>query len=355
MRGAAEECGRFPPAQFGWRDKRMGGVTDTISDPAVDPRTDKAVELSVVIVNYNGGDLFERCVASLFEHPSRRAFEVIVVDNGSTDGSADRMATAFPSVRLIRRPNNAGLAKAFNQGVAAMRGRYLLSLDDGTSVLAGAMDALLDFMDANPSAGAVGARLYDPDMTVQQVARRFPHPLNALFGRRSLATRLFPNNRLVRRYLMSEFAESEAPFEVDWCSSAALIVRRSVIDRAGAMDPSYFVYWVDADWCFRIRKDGWSVFCEPRAKVVHLENLRTGHRPRPRSRMVIDFHRGAYRFYRTNYLRAWWTPLALLSAAGLTTRAIVILLANEAHRLLRAARGAQVRPGVPRPAGGGSH
>jgi GT2 family glycosyltransferase len=218
-----------------------------------------------------------------------------------------------------------------------MSGRYLLSLDDGTSVLPGAVDALLDFMDANPAVGAAGARLYDPDMTVQPVARRFPHPLNAVFGRRSIATRLFPNARLVQRYLMSELTDSCQPFAVDWCSSAALIVRRAMIGDVGAMDANYFVYWVDADWCFRMRKAGWNIFCVPQAKVVHLENLRTGHRPRPRSRMVIDFHRGAYRFYHTNYLRAWWTPMGLLSMCALTARAACILAVNEVWRLLRAA------------------
>jgi GT2 family glycosyltransferase len=310
---------------------------NTASEPTADVPEECKVDLSVVIVNYNGGELFERCVASLYQHAPGCSFEVIVVDNGSTDGSPDRVAIVHPDVRLIRQPVNIGLARAFNRGVSLMRGRYLLSLDDGTSVLPGAIDTLLDFMDANPTTGAAGARLYDPDMTVQPVARRFPHPLNAVFGRRSIATRLFPNARLVRRYLMPEFADSRQPFAADWCSSAALIVRRAVISDVGAMDPNYFVYWVDADWCFRMRKAGWNIFCVPQAKVVHLENLRTGHRPRPRSRMVIDFHRGAYRFYCTHYLRAWWTPMGLLSMCALTARAGCILAINEVWRLLRAA------------------
>lgn len=301
------------------------------------PRTDD-VEISCVIVNYNGGELFERCVASLFENPTRHAFEVIVVDNGSRDGSPDRIAARFPQVRMIRRQDNVGLSKAFNEGVAIMRGRYLMSLDDGCSVLPGAIDALHDFLEANPRAGAAGSRLYDPDMTIQPVARRFPDPFNAIFGRRSIATRLFPNNPMSRRYLMPEFADSTSPFEVDWNSSAALLVRRDVIDSIGAMDPRYFVYWVDADWCFRMKKAGWSVHCVPASKVVHLENLRTGHRPRPRSRMVIDFHLGAYRFYSTNLTAGWWTPMGLLSALALFTRAVVILAGNEARRLMQSWR-----------------
>jgi hypothetical protein len=171
-------------------------------------------------------------------------------------------------------------------------------------------------------------------MTLQPVARRFPHPLNAFFGRRSLAAKWFPNHPLVRRYLMPEFADSKDPFPVDWNSSAALMVRREMVEAVGAMDPRYFVYWVDADWCFRMRKAGWEVYCVPAAKVVHLENLRTGHRKRPHSRMVIDFHMGAYRFYRDNVAGGWWTPMGLLAAAGLFTRATAIVIANFVHSRL---------------------
>jgi GT2 family glycosyltransferase len=324
------------------RDRRFQtGISKMQPDSA---GATEALELSVVIVNYNGGELVKTCVGSLFENPAHRPFEVIVVDNGSTDGSADEIEAAYPKVQLIRRRRNEGLAKAFNEGVAAMRGRYLLSLDDGTRVLPGAVDALLDFMDAYPSAGAAGARLYDPDMTVQAVARRFPHPLNAIFGRRSLATKFFPNSPIVKRYLMAEFTDSVEPFEVDWNSSAAMVVRRAAIKQVGAMDPRYFVYWADADWCYRLRKANWGIYCVPRSKVVHLENLRTGYRPRPKSRMILDFHVGAYRFYRNNYLRAWWTPMGLISAAGLILRAVPLLAANEIRRLLSQAGAARYKP-----------
>lgn len=285
-------------------------------------------EISAVIVNFNGGDLVLRCIESVVGNDSRRRCEVIVVDNGSTDGSPEAIGAAFPDVRLVRRTTNAGLAKAFNEGVALMQGEYLLSLDDGTSVQKGGIDALADFLDREPTAGAAGARLYDPDMTLQPVARRFPHPLNAFFGRRSLAARWFPDYPLVRRYLMTDFSDSRDPFPVDWNSSAALMVRRQVIADVGAMNPEYFVYWVDADWCFRMRQRGWEVFCVPAAQVLHLENLRTGHRKRPRSRMVIDFHQGAYRFYRDNIARGWWRPTAVLAAVGLFSRCVLILASH---------------------------
>lgn len=301
-------------------------------------------DVSIIIVNYNGGEPVEQCVRSVHDNPTRRSFEVIVVDNASVDGSPERILRSYPGVRLLRRDQNYGLAKSFNHGVAAMRGRYLLSLDDGTQVLPGAIDALVDFLESHPKVGAAGARLYDPDMTIQQVARSFPHPLNAIFGRRSILAKWFPNHPLIKRYLMSEYDTAEEPFEIDWNSSAALMLRREVIDDVGAMDPRYFVYWADADWCFRIRKAGWDIFCVPPAKVQHLENLRTGYRPRPKSRMIIDFHMGAYRFYRASSLGAWWSPLALVSAVGLFVRAAWLLAANEIARRIQGANGRGGKP-----------
>lgn len=286
-------------------------------------------DLSIVIVNYNGGALVERCLASINEHPLDGKMEVIVVDNASTDGSGERIAALYPWAALSRLTVNQGLAKAFNQGIAAAGGRYILSLDNDTILLPGALDALLAFMDSHPSVGAAGSRLFNPDMTIQQTARRFPSAWNAIFGRRSLLTRWFPNNPLARRYLMPEKEGSEQPFRVDWMSAAALIVRREAIEQVGAMDPDFFVYWVDADWCYRINEGGWQIYCVPASRIIHDENLRSGRRDRRRTRMIIDFHKAAYRFYRKHYLKSGWSPKGLLAAAALGARAGVLLLADE--------------------------
>lgn len=289
------------------------------------------IDLSIVIVNYNGGSLVERCVASIFEHSVEPRFEVIVIDNASTDGSDRKIEEGFPQVSLVRLPENIGLAKAFNQGVAAAHGRYVMSLDNDTIILPEAFNILVAFMDDHPKVGAAGSRLFNPDMTIQQTARRFPNMGNALFGRRSILTRWFPNTSVARRYLMSDYEEKDNPFQVDWMSAAALIVRREAIEQVGAMDPAFFVYWVDADWCFRINKGGWQIFCVPRSRIIHDENLRSGRRDRRRTRMILDFHKAAYRFYRKHYVATWWTPRGLIAAAGLGLRAGVLLAVDEFH------------------------
>lgn len=287
------------------------------------------MDLSVVIVNYNGGALVERCLASIRENPPSGRFEVIVIDNGSTDGSGQRIARLYPWTRFVDLSANRGLAKAFNQGVTLSSGRYVLSLDNDTVVLPGALDKLVAFMDENLVAGAAGSRLLNPDGTIQQTARRFPTMWNGLIGRRSALTRWFPGSSAARRYLMPENDRREEPFQVDWMSAAALIVRRDVIRQVGAMDPDFFVYWVDADWCCRINKGGWRIFCVPQSRIVHDENLRSGRRERRRTRMIVDFHRAAYRFYRKHYAASFWTLRGLLAAAGLGARAGVLLCMDE--------------------------
>ena len=291
------------------------------------------VDLSIVIVNYNGGELVDLCMASLRQHPLHDLMEVIVLDNGSTDGSAERIEKDYEQVVMVRLGANLGLAKAFNEGIRLSSGRYIMSLDNDTEVLDGSLDALVEFLDAHPQVGVAGSRLLNPDLSIQQTARRFPHPLNALFGRRSWLTKWFPNNPISRRYLMPEFESSEEPYCVDWVSTAALVARREVIEKVGGLDEGFFVYWVDADWCYRVNKGGWEIYCVPASKVIHNENLKAGRRDKRRTRMIVDFHKGVYRYYRKHYLRYWWTPMGLVTLAGLGTRVLCLLAADEMQRL----------------------
>lgn len=291
------------------------------------------VDVSIVLVNYNGGDLLARCLASIAEAPPRRAFEVIVVDNASVDDSADRALRDHPAVAVIRNAQNVGLARAFNQGARASRGRHVLALNNDAMVTPGAIDALSDALDARPELGAVGSGIVDADGRPERTARRFPHPLNALFGRRSLLTRWLPGNPISARYLMAECEGRTEPYEVDWVSLASMMVRREAIEQVGLLDEGFFVYWVDADWCHEIRDAGWSIAAVPASRVVHEEGIRAKRRGVWRPRMLLDFHLGAYRYFRKHHLRSRWNPLAPLVFGGLMARAGVLLLADSLRRI----------------------
>ena len=295
--------------------------------------------LSIIIVNYNGGTLLDQCLESIFASPPAFGFEVVLVDNGSTDGSSDRVEAAFPAVRMLRCGANLGLAKAFNRGLALASGRHLLSLDSDTRVFPGTLEALVRHLDNAPGVGVAGGWLLNPDLTPQKTARRKPGALNAVFGRRSLITRLAPNNPISRRYLMDDMLTREEPFEVDWVSTAALMARREAVERVGGLDEEFFVYWVDADWCARIRAAGWTIDAVPRARVIHDENLKKGRRTRRRTRMILDFHRGAYLYYRKHHVRHRWSSMHLLAIVGLSTRAAVLVALDYLATQVNALRG----------------
>lgn len=301
-------------------------------------------ELSIVIVNYNGGMLMRSCLASLARHPAKVATEIVVVDNASVDGSREWIAAEHPAIRLIALDANLGLTRGFNRGAAAARGSVLLSLDSDTEVTEGALDAMVDCLAADPSVGAAGATLVYPDGTPQRTARRFPSPMAGLFGRRSTLTRLFPGNPFSRRYLMADQADATAPFDVDTLSTACMAIRRSVVDGVGAYDEAFFVYWSDTDWCRRIKKAGWRILSLPGAVVVHNENLKARHRKVRRTRMVIDFHRGAYRYYAKHHAGPL-NPMRYLALAALAARAGLVLAEDEIGRL-KAARPAAAGAGA---------
>lgn len=290
--------------------------------------------LSVIIVNYNGGERFLTCLESLFEHSGRQPIEVIVYDNASHDGTPARVAEKFPGVTLLRGTQNLGYCRAFNAAARNARAPYLLALDNDTRMLAGAVDQMRDFLDQHPEVGAVGSNLYNPDMTVQHAARRFPSALSGLFSRRGVFTRLFPRNHVSQHDLMIDCYGSGEPFEVDWHSAASLMLRRAVLDTVGGWDESYFVYWADADLCAQIRTAGYTIFNLPSAKVIHDETL-AGRKGRLNPRMVIDFHRGAYRFYRKHRIRGRANPMAPIAWLGLVMRATMIIVFDRVRWQLR--------------------
>ena len=286
------------------------------------------MDLSIIIVNYNGGQLLDNCIESIYRHPPGVNFEVILVDNGSTDGSYARVCAQYPAIRGIAEGENLGLSRAFNHGLQAASGRYLLSLDSDTRVLPGAIQQLIDTLDAWPQAGIAGSLLLNPDHSLQRTFRRRPSAINAIFGRRSLITRLWPRNPLSARYLMEEKVEAVEPFAVGWVSTAALMITRQAYEDAGGLDEDFFVYWVDADWCERVKRAGYAIVAVPASRVIHDENLKAKRRARKSTKMIRDFHRGAFLYYRKNHAPGLLNPMAMIAWLGLTLRAELLIFSD---------------------------
>lgn len=255
--------------------------------------------LAVIIVNFNGGGHLERCLASLHDHPPRTAFEIIVVDNASTDGSASAVQT-WPDVRLVQLPVNVGFSAGNNAGIRATNAELLLLLNNDTIVPPGAIDRLIARLDADLAAAIAGPRLVDEHGRVERSFGPMISPLGEL--RQKLVTRL--HDRGFRP--ISAFVRHSARREryVDWVSGACLLVRRFVAVKVGLLDERYFLYTEDVDFCASVRAAGWKVLFTPAAEIVH---LRGRSRATAASASNAAYRRSQLAFYEKHHPR--WAPV----------------------------------------------
>ncbi len=279
------------------------------------------------MVNFNHKDDVSRCLKSLYEYLPEGKSEVLVVDNRSTDGAPELIAEEYPAVRLTRWDENRGLAPGLHYLIGESKGEWLFILDSDTIIQPGCIDAIMEFAQSKPCLGAVAPRIRDVTGDIQMTARRFPSPLNALFGRQTLLSRLWPENPITRRFLKAPEQDSNTPFPCDWTAFAAVLVRRSALFEAGGIDPNFFVYWVDADFFRRVRNAGWEVWCFPSAEILHVEQNQP---KRVRSPLGIrDFHRGALRYFYKHHGWGGLNPLLWIAAVGLWGRTRIHLAINR--------------------------
>lgn len=219
--------------------------------------------MSVVIVNWNTRDLLLKVIGSVLNSTHRTSLEIIVVDNGSTDGSAEAVEEQHPETTVIRNPANLGFAKANNIGFAAARGRALCLINTDVVVLDGAVDELWDYLVRHPAVALVGPRTYDDAGRVRQNCRRFPGLRNALGDHLWLKRAgLLPGRSLPR----NSYAYTH-PAEV--LSGCFLMVRGEAFEEVGPLDEDFFFYGEDTDWGRRFHEAGWGCVYHPAAEAIH--------------------------------------------------------------------------------------
>ncbi|MBX7245738.1 MAG: glycosyltransferase family 2 protein [Candidatus Sumerlaeaceae bacterium] len=311
-----------------------GAMDEKPIGPDAVPLGPGTLRLSVIITNWNTRELLAACLRSLVPYIENPDCEVILVDNGSTDGSPEMASRDFSKVRVLAQKSNLGFGRANNIGIRASRGRYLLILNSDTEVAPGALDLMCDFMDIHPDIGALGARLLNSDGSLQLSCRRFPSYKTVFFHRYSLMTKLFPRNRYSADYLMTETGHDRT-MDVDWVSGACLMARRETIEKVGLLDENFFMYAEDVDWCFRIHVGGWRVVYLPEARVTHHIGRSTRQVP---GRMTYERHRSMWLFYKKHYSRgivlldvATFTGITVRCALMMTKNYIVSLLKGEAR------------------------
>lgn len=246
--------------------------------------------IDIVIVNYQSTDYILDCIASIYEQLGNRRANIFVEDNGSTD-RVHRITRCFPEVQLRKNGKNLGFSVAVNQGIRRGTAEFVILLNPDSKVHRSLLIDAIDYMRQCPDIAILGPRIFDEDGSVQGSARSFPTPLTALFGRQSLISRLFPDNRITRANLLSLQSDGRTPMEVDWVSGACMLVRRKAIQSAGYLDERFFMYWEDTDWCQRMREKGWRVVYYPLASVVHLVGKSSG---KVVIRSTYEFHKSVY-------------------------------------------------------------
>jgi GT2 family glycosyltransferase len=284
--------------------------------PVGDCPPDSTIILSIIISCYNTRDLLADCLRSVYQNPPNQPYEVIVVDDASTDGTSEMVRATFAEVRLLRNEINRHYAISNNRALDQARGEYVLLLNNDTIVLPHALDGMIEFLRANPEAGAVGCKLLNEDGSVQWSVKSLPNPAAALFGARSFITRMFPNNRFSRQHLLHLNQDMTQPFvaEDGYVSSASSMMPRTVIQEIGYLDVR-FAYHVDADYCKRIADAGYKCWYLPTATIIHL-NHRGGTMASPlvRFRSLMMFEVQSYRFYRKHVQRSTWSPMRAVVA-----------------------------------------
>jgi len=255
------------------------------------------MELSAILVTYKSRDALMDCLTGLARETAGLSRETVVVDNDSRDGTPEALAARFPGARLIANTENVGYARAVNQGIAATRGEFVLVMNPDCELKPGATAALLAYLRAHSRAAIAGPKILNPDGTLEYSARAFPDHLTFLFNRYSLLTRLFPNNRFSRRYLLTNWDHASVR-EVDWLSGACLMVRRAAIEQVGGMDEAFFMFNEDVDWCRRMQLAGWANSYVPDAVVVHHIGA---SRKRVAPRVIVARHRGMIHYFHKHH------------------------------------------------------
>lgn len=224
------------------------------------------MDISIIIVNYNTKELTLQTIASVFEKTTDIDFEVIVVDNASTDGSTETIENKFPAVKIIKSSENLGFGRANNKGIEIAKGRNVIFLNPDTILVNNAIKILSDYLDSNDQVGACGGNLLHNDLTpapsLKMILPSITWELNDLFSNFFL--------KLIHgKYYF--YNTSNKPKSVGYICGADLMVRKSVLEEVGSFDSDFFMYYEETDLCRRIHKAGYKVMSVPSARIIHLE------------------------------------------------------------------------------------
>lgn len=251
-------------------------------------------KLSISIVHHQGLQMLQDCLRSIIENTEDLDFEIIVVDNVSTDGALDMMARDFPKVQVIKNAERHGFGHNQNLGIEACKGEYILVYNDDTLMHPDALHILCDFLDQHPKVGLVGPKLLNADGSLQLSCYKFPTPLRYI-SENLLLSAAFPNSTIFGDY---RSWQHDTVHEVDFVVGAAMLLRREVIDQVGLFDELFFMYAEETDLQLRIKKAGWQIMLCPEAIVTHLGGQSSEG---TKDRQFCEFNRSSVKLIQKHY------------------------------------------------------
>jgi GT2 family glycosyltransferase len=258
------------------------------------PQT-RSARVSVVIVVWNAKKYVQECLESLQEHCARACSEVIVVDNASSDGTPELVEEMFPEFKLIRNSDNLGFAKANNIGIAQSSGDYVCLVNSDVKFLDDCISPMIEYLAQNPGVGMVGPRMLSPEGKVWRSTMRFPTIWNHFC--RALGVDLAFKSRLFGGLLMNDFDhEKTAPVEV--LNGWFVVVRRSAMERVGLLDPQFFMYGEDVDWCYRFTQAGEGVMFFAGAAAIHYGGASSANAP---LRFYLELYRATWQYWKKHH------------------------------------------------------
>jgi N-acetylglucosaminyl-diphospho-decaprenol L-rhamnosyltransferase len=277
-------------------------------------------DASAVVVTHNALPWIEQCLESV------RGEEIVVVDNGSTDGTVALVRERFPEAQLLEQ-ENLGLAAGWNAGMAEASGRYFLILNSDAWLTDGSLERLVAFADTRPDAAVVGPRLLNTDGTLQRSVRGFP-TLWRLATEYLFLRKLAPRSRFLNAFYAGGFDHDQVR-EVEVVMGACMLVRREAVEQVGPLDESFFLFSEETDWCWRFGQGGWKVVFFPGAECVHVGGASHG------GRLFRENVRGHLRFLAKHRGMPYAERARRL--LGLSLRLRTLLFRGERGRMYREA------------------
>lgn len=283
------------------------------------------MDISIIVINYNGGELIKKCLASVISQRTTLSYEIIVVDNASVDGSREEILSRFPQVKLMANKTNLGFSRANNQAISLSRGFYLLLLNNDACIQGeDFLEKAVSFMEKKKDAGAMGPEMVSQEGKVQNpYYRGYPHLATEFL---SLAG-LLPLYNFFHRYGyfytrdgLAFYRPGREPLVVFHLCGACMLFRRQALEEAGLLDEDMFFYREDMDICFRLRKKGWKIFILPYLKTIHVA---AGSWEKAAFSVGREATRSLYVFFRKHYGSAAYQMLRLIHLAVVFPRILI--------------------------------